>query len=230
MTFKPDNSTTTSTSGKNDNNAGFSKYSYETNSNRNNNNNQNSKDIKESIISSLDQTKDNINRSIDESRNQIPRYNEIVNTYQQQSLQTAKKISEEYIESQKAVINSLQSAWRPYSESFNGMVTSFASPDSMTKAYTKCVSNFADNAVSAIRLTNNIIFSNLDSWKSGLQQARDNSKHLSNLNVNAARTFENNSKQIASTVSESNSNNNNQNNNNSAGITTTYSNTTTKKQ
>nr|MBA3977594.1 hypothetical protein [Nitrosopumilus sp.] len=110
------------------------------------------------------------------------------------------------------------------------------SPDSMTKAYTQFVSNFADNAVSAIRLTNNIIFSNLDSWKSTLQQARDNSRHLSNLNVNAARTFEQNSRRISESVSEANQNNNNQNNNDnndSSTNKTTYSTTTTastKKQ
>ncbi len=213
MTFKSDNSTTS-----NSNNANFSKYSYETNRNTNTNN-----DINESINRSLDQTKDNINRSIDESRNQIPRYNNIVNSYQEQSLQTAKEISEEYIESQKAVINSLQSAWRPYSESFNGLVTSLASPDSMTKAYTQFVSNFADNAVSAIRLTNNIIFSNLDSWKSTLQQARDNSRHLSNLNVNAARTFEQNSRQLL----ETNLGGNQNSNDNISTNNTTYSDTTT---
>ncbi len=215
MTTKTDNSTTNSTN------------------NNQNSNNQNNNDINESINRSLDQTKDNINRSIDESRNQIPRYNNIVNSYQEQSLQTAKEISEEYIESQKAVINSLQSAWRPYSESFNGLITNFTSPNSMTQAYTKFVSNIADNAVSAIRLTNNIIFSNLDSWKSTLQQARDNSRHLSNLNVNAAKTFEQNSRQIASAVSEAtNSSNqqsqNSQNNSNTFGVNnTTYSNTTT---
>jgi hypothetical protein len=234
MTFKSDNSTTNSTSSKNSNDAGFSKYTYETNTNTNNNN-QNSNDMSESINRSLDQTKDQINRSIEESRNQIPRYNNIVNSYQEQSLQTAKEISEEYIESQKAVINSLQSAWRPYSESYTSLVTSFASPDSMTQAYTKFVSNLADNAVSAIRLTNNMIFSNLDSMKSTMQQARDNAKQLSNLNVNAARTFENNSRQIASAVSEANSNNNSgsqnnnsqNNNNDSSANKTSYSTTTT---
>ena len=241
MTFKSDNSTT-STSSKNDNNSNTSKYSHETKSNNNNNNqnSQNSNDLSESINRSFDETKDNINRSIDESRNQIPRYNNIVNSYQEQSLQTAKEISEEYIESQKAVINSLQSAWRPYSESYTSLINSFASPDSMTQTYTKFVSNLADNAVSAIRLTNNMIFSNLDSMKSTLQQARDNSKHLSNLNVNAARTFENNSRQIASAVSEANSNNSNQSNqssqdnsNDSSANKTSYSTTTTattKKQ
>src|SRR3712207_2991206 len=114
------------------------------------NSNQGNDDITQSVNSSLDQTKDHINRSIEESRNQIPRYNNIVNSYQEQSLQTAQEISEQYIDSQKSVINSLQSAWRPYSESFNGMFTSIASPDAMTKAYTKFVSSFADNAVSAI--------------------------------------------------------------------------------
>jgi hypothetical protein len=232
MTFKSDNSTSTSsTSSKNDSNADFSKYSYETNSNTNNNNNsQNSNDIQESINRSLDQTKDQINRSIEESRNQIPRYNNIVNSYQEQSLQTAKEISEEYIESQKAVISSLQSAWRPYSESYTSLINSFASPDTMTQTYTKFVSNLADNAVSAIRLTNNIIFSNLDSMKSTLQQARDNAKQLSSLNVNAARTFEQNSRQMASAVSEANSGNSSQSQgsgNDSTANNTTHSTTTT---
>ncbi|MBA3750904.1 MAG: hypothetical protein H0X03_08470, partial [Nitrosopumilus sp.] len=88
------------------------------------NTSNNSNNIKESINKSFDETKNNIQRSIDESRNQIPRYNTIVNSYQEQSLQAAKEISEDYIESQKSVINSLQSVWKPYSESYNGMVTS----------------------------------------------------------------------------------------------------------
>ena len=41
-----------------------------------------------------------------------------------------------------------------------------------------------------------MIFSNLDSWKSGLQQVKDNSKQIFNQNVNAAKTFEHNSREI----------------------------------
>ena len=95
-----------------------SEYSYNTNYNQNEN------DFKETVNRSLDETKHNINRSIDESKNQIPHFNTIVNSYQEQSLQTAKEISENYIESQKSIINSLQSAWRPYNQSFTGLVTS----------------------------------------------------------------------------------------------------------
>jgi hypothetical protein len=176
-------------------------YSYNTNNQNNNfNNNNNNNDFKESVNRSLDEAKDNIRKSIDESKNQIPRINNIVNSYQEQSLQTAKEVSEEYIDSQKEIISSLQSAWVPYSESFNGLVTRFASPDAATKAYARFVSNVADNTVSAIRLTNNMIFSNLDSWKTVMQQAKDNSKHLSNMGVNTAKTFEQNSRQLTAAV------------------------------
>ena len=190
-----------------------------------NNNNNNNQDFKEPINRSLDETKHNINRSIDESKNQIPRYNTIVNSYQEQSLQAAKEISEEYIESQKAIISSLQSAWKPYSESYNGMVNSFSSPDSIVKAYSRIVSNVADNAVSALRVTNNMIFSNLDSWKSVLEQAKDNSKHISNQNVNAAKTFEQNSREIHAAVGQDSNTINNNNNTNES----TVSNTTTQQ-
>src|SRR3979409_1672495 len=195
-------------------------------SQNNQNINNNNQDFKESINRSLDETKQNINRSIDESKNQIPRYNTIVNSYQEQSLQAAKEISEQYIESQKAIISSLQSAWKPYSESYNGMVNSFSSPDSIVKAYSRCVSNVADNAVSALRVTNNMIFSNLDSWKSVLEQAKDNSKHIFNQNVNTAKTFEQNSREIHAAVEDSNTINNNRSNTNE----TTVSSTTATQQ
>ncbi len=174
----------------------------ETNESYSYNNNINNNDFNESINRSLDEAKDNIKKSIDESKNQIPKYNNIVNTYQEQSLQTAREISEEFIDSQKEIISSLQSAWAPYSQSFTGLVTRFASPDAATKAYSRFVSNVADNAVSAIRLTNNMIFSNLDSWKTVMQQAKDNSRHLSNLSVNTAKTFEQNSRQLTSAAKD----------------------------
>jgi ferritin-like metal-binding protein YciE len=85
-------------------------YSYNTNNQNNNNFNTNNNDFKESVNRTLDEAKDNIKKSIDESKNQIPRINNIVNSYQEQSLQTAREISEEFIDSQKEIISSLQSA------------------------------------------------------------------------------------------------------------------------
>jgi len=180
--------------------------SKKTEINQNNSNNtissNNNNNFNDSINRSIDETKDNIKKSLDESRNQIPKINNIVNSYQEQSIQTAKEISEQYLDSQKQVVNSLQSAWRPYNEIYNGPVTNFFSPDAAVNAYTRFVSNVADNTVSAIRLSNNVIFSTLDAWKPLLQQAKDVSRHISNTGVNTARVFEQNSRQLAANAKD----------------------------
>ena len=51
----------------------------------------------------------------------------------------------------------------------------------------------------------------MDLWKSVLQQAKDNLRQLSNLSVNAAKIFEQNSKQIAQVTAQSIQTNNNTN-------------------
>jgi hypothetical protein len=188
------------------NNTGFS---YNVN---NQNNNQ---DFNESVNRSLDQTKDNINRSIDESRKQIPQYNNIVNRYQEQALQATKEITENYIESQKSIINSFQSAWGPYQQNFNNKVNTCMSPDAAANAYSRFVSNVADNTVTYLRTTNNIIFSNMESMKSVMQHAKDNSKQMFNQNVNAAKTLEQNSKDIVAAAQDANTRFNASINNNS---------------
>src|SRR6478735_6901765 len=97
--------------------------------------NTNNQDFNESVNRALDQTKDNINRSIEESKNQIPHYNNIVNSYQEQTLQAVKEISENYIESQKSIINSFQSAWRPFNQNINTTVNTWNSPETVANAY-----------------------------------------------------------------------------------------------
>ena len=186
-------------------------FSYDTNTNN--------QDFNESINRALDQTKDNINKSIDESKKQIPHYNDIVNRYLEQTLQSVKEITENYIESQKSIISSLQSSWRPYQQNVNTKVNSWNSPESVANAYSRFVSTFADNTVSALRTTNNIIFSNFDSWKSVLQQAKDSSKQIFNQNVSAAKTFEQNSREVARAAQDSTSrfNTSINNNNNDSG-------------
>jgi len=192
------------------------------------NTNINNQDFNESVNRALDQTKDNINRSIEESKKQIPHYNNIVNNYQEQTLQAVKEISENYIESQKSIINSFQSTWRPYQQNINTNINTWNSPEAVANAYSRLVSTYADNAVTYLRTTNNIIFSNMDTMKSVMQQAKDNSKHLFNQNVNAAKTFEQNSKELTRAVAQDTSSkfntsiNNSDSGSGSGSITRTY--------
>jgi len=192
-------------------------FSYNTNTQ---NNNQQQQDFNESVNRSLDQTKDNINRSIEESRNQIPHYNNIVNSYQEQTLQAVKEITENFIESQKSIINSFQSAWRPFNQNFNTTVNTWNSPEAVANAYSRLVSAYADNAVTYLRTTNSIIFSNMDTMKSALQQAKDNSKHIFNQNVNVAKTFEQNTRDLVAAAQDANTRFNVSINNNSSGSNT----------
>jgi hypothetical protein len=210
----------TSSNNNKDSNTNFS---YNTNVQ---NNNQQQQDVNESVNRSLDQTKDNINRSIEESRNQIPHYNNIVNSYQEQTLQAVKEITENYIESQKSIINSFQSSWRPYQQNFNTSINTWNSPEAVANAYSRLVSTYADNAVNYLRTTNNIIFSNMESMKSVMQHAKDNSKQIFNQNVNAAKTFEQNSKELTAAAQDASSRFNASINNNSGSSNTVYKTTT----
>jgi hypothetical protein len=177
-------------------------FSYNTNTQ-----NDQQQDFNESVNRSLDQTKDNINRSIDESKNQIPHYNDIVKSYQEQSLQAAKEISENFIESQKSIINSIQSAWRPYQQNISTTVNSWNSPEAVVNAYSRFVSTVADNTVSALRTTNNLVFASLDAYKTTMQHAKDTTKQIFDLNTKTAKTFEQNSREVVRAAAQDASSN-----------------------
>ena len=145
----------------------------------------------QSINRSLDETKDNIRRTTDEARKDIPRYTQAVNEYHEQTIQTAKEIADNFLDSQKEIINSLQSAWVPQIEAANRVFTSnWISPRYLIEIYANMVSSFADNMIAATRLVNNMMFANMDAFKTSIQQAKDNAKELSRVGVNAARSFE----------------------------------------
>ena len=181
----------------NNNNASFS---YNTNTQ---NNQQH--DFNESVNRALDQTKDNINRSIEESRNQIPQYNNIVNSYQEQTLQAAREITENFIESQKTIIKSIQSAWSPYQQNINASFNNWVSPQTVANAYNRFVSNVAENTVSALRTTNNLVFASLDAYKTTVQHAKDTTKQIFDINTKAAQTLEQNSREVTRAAQDASS-------------------------
>jgi hypothetical protein len=215
------------TSSSNSNKDSNTSFSYNTNVQ---NNNQQQQDVNESVNRALDQTKDNINRSIEESRNQIPHYNNIVNSYQEQTLQAVKEISENYIESQKAIIKSIQSAWSPYQQNFNTSINTCNSPEAVANAYSRFVSNVADNTVTYLRTTNNLVFASLDAYKTTMQHAKENTKQIFDINTKTAKTIEQNSKELTKAAQDSasrfNSSVNSGSGSSNTGTTTTTSTST----
>ena len=99
---------------------------------------------------------------------------------------------DDFPDSQKEIIHSLQSLWVLYIENLQNSYWSYwASPKRATENYAREVSNLTDSTIVATRLANNNIFASMEAVKILVQHERDNAKEFSQLNANVAKTFEN---------------------------------------
>ena len=117
----------------------------------------------QAVNKALDETRDNIKKTTNEARKEIPRYTQIVNDYQENTIQAIREITDNLVDSQKDIIvNSFRiwSEWIP-------------SPRQMAENYGKIVSSVADNTVAATRVLNNTIFANLYSVNTGATYKRE---------------------------------------------------------
>ena len=145
----------------------------------------------QAVDKAIDETKDNIRRAADEARKDIPRYTQAINEYHEHTIQVTVEMTNYYLESQKEIINSFQSAWVPAIErTYAAFWNYWMSPRTLTDIYARTVSNIADNTIATTRLVNNAIFSNLEVFKTSIHVTRYNLKEFSRIGVNAARTFE----------------------------------------
>jgi hypothetical protein len=146
---------------------------------------------RQSFNKAIDETRDHVRRATDEARSQVPRYTQAANQYQEQTIQTAREIADNFLESQKEIVNSLQSSWVPLIQRTYSIFWDYClSPRWTTDIYARAVSSIADNTIAATRLVNNTVFSNLDAHKTCIQNTRDNLKEVSRIGVNAAKTYE----------------------------------------
>jgi hypothetical protein len=141
------------------------------------------------IYKVLDDTKDNIRKTLSEARKEIPRYTQTVNDSQEQTIEAIRDITDDYIESQKEIISLFQSAWAPLME--KTFYNYWISPKNMTEVYyASLVNGFTDNTIAVIGLTNNMISVNTDTIKTSIQHTRKNLRELSRIGVTTAKAFE----------------------------------------
>jgi hypothetical protein len=79
------------------------------------------------------------------------------------------------------------------------------SPDAAANAYSRFVSNVADNTVTYLRTTNNLVFASLDAYKTTMKHAKENTKQIFDINAKTAQTFEQNSRELARAAQDANS-------------------------
>ncbi|MGA7898550.1 MAG: hypothetical protein WCA39_06765 [Nitrososphaeraceae archaeon] len=134
----------------------------------------------QAITKALDESRDNIKKTTNEARREIPRYTDVISDYQENTVQAIREVADTYIESQKDIIVNSFQLWS------NWMI----SPRQVAEDYSNAVGNLADNAISATRLTNNAISANLQAFNTSVQAAKENIKEFSKMSGNTIKTFQ----------------------------------------
>jgi len=158
-------------------------------------------DFQNTLHSSLDTTKENVKKSIDEARTQIPRYTNVVKNYQEQVLQSTGKMVEDYLEAQKSVIDSVLNSAAPYYENVNRMYNYWLSPIVPAEIWTRSVNNIAENVSASVRIGNNILFGYIEAVGNAFERAQQHTKELSRINVDNAKTIANTARETAAELS-----------------------------
>jgi len=134
----------------------------------------------QAVNKALDETRDNITKTTNEARKEIPRYTQIVNDYQENTIQAIREITDNFVDSQKDIIVNSFRLWSDW----------ITSPRQVAENYGKIVSSFADNALAVTRVLNNTVFANLDSVNTSVQHTKENVKELSKIGTNTVKTFQ----------------------------------------
>jgi inorganic triphosphatase YgiF len=161
-------------------------------------------EIQQTYRRSLDETKANVRKSIDEARTQIPKYTNVVNSYQEQALESTGKMVEDYVNTQKSVMDSVFSSTSPYYENAYRMYSYWFSPRVPAELWARYVSNVVENISATARINNEVLFENIDAWRNVFERAQQHTQELSRINTNAVRAFENTARETAAEFSVGN--------------------------
>src|SRR5688500_13970928 len=133
----------------------------------------------DAVNRSIDETKDSIRRAIEEVRRETPRYSQTVTDFQNETADATREIADNFLDSQKEVINSMQSAWTPFAErtssggsgNNNYWMTGIMqpwwwwmgmSPRDMADIYARGISAMADSVAAGTRMVTNMMFAGIE--------------------------------------------------------------------
>jgi hypothetical protein len=180
----------------------------------------------DAINKSIDETKDNIRRAIEEVRRETPRYSQTVIGFHNETAKATREIADNFLDSQKEVINSMRSAWAPFAErtgssggggsnnnyywmmGMMGMMQPWwwwmgMSPRDMADIYARSISAMTDSVAAGTRMATNMMFAGIEASKATTNYARHNSREIARITSNTARIFGQNTRETVSRMQES---------------------------
>ena len=128
-----------------------------TNTNFNERTNNTLNQQQDAINKTLDNTLNNVKRTTEEATREIPQYTQRIAEYQEQTIQTIKDISSNFVEAEKQVICSFQSQVDRNNGNNNG-VWDWFNPQKIAENYAVMVNNFTSYLLNA---SNNALASNM---------------------------------------------------------------------
>ena len=146
----------------------------------------------QATIRSIDETKNNITQAIQELRSETPRYSQAITDFQTQTIDATQEIAHNFLDSQREVINSFQSAWAPVAQRTPTNImgaTPFFSPQQMADVYTRTIGAMTEAFVASTRMATNVLFAGLDATRATTNYTRQNAREAARITSNTARAF-----------------------------------------
>lgn len=143
------------------------------------------------IDKSIEITKETANKALQEARRELPEVTSTFHDYQEQNIRAIREMTNTFLESQKEVAKSMQFAMRPYAANpYMWMFMPWTHPQIVTENYVRAVSNFTDNSIAAAKTSSDLVQIAMESERTSIEIARNNTKALSQYFVESARGFE----------------------------------------
>jgi hypothetical protein len=152
----------------------------------------------EATIRSIDETKNNIHQALEEVKRETPRYSQTITDFQNQTADATREIADNFLDSQKEVINSMQSAWTPivqrtgYNWTTTGMIGMpffFFSPGQIADIYARTIGTITEAYVASTRMATNVLFAGIEATRATTNYTRQNAKEAARITSNTAKTF-----------------------------------------
>ena len=168
--------------GKNNDYKDKSIYQTSNNSQQSFSNNYDLEQNTQSVKKALEDSKRIMEKSREETRNQIPRFAQAITDTHEQAAQAAKEIAENYMEYQKRVFNSFRPVYTPFFENLHNQ--SWNNQEFfriIPEMYSRIISIYTENVIAFGRILNDIAFSNIGYYRSAVNDLKEHSKHLAEI-------------------------------------------------
>ena len=146
----------------------------------------------DAINKSIDATKDNVTRAMEEVKRESPRYSQTIADFHNETTDAMREITVTFLDSQKEVINSIQSAWAPYVERTGSggsdqqqqqlldewydaalvVVWMGMSPRDMVNIYARSISAMTDLVTASTRMATNMMFAGIEASRATTNYAK----------------------------------------------------------